>query len=90
MVLALPVFFAIEVGDDLSWVGNPSAEAPVWSFPLTLQPLTKTLAKKHGLVYNLVGLAMLSASRNHFISRYASSDLADIFTYDGHLSGPTI
>ena len=83
VVLALPVFFAIEVGDDLSWVGNPSAEAPVWSFPLTLQPLTKTLAKKHGLVYNLVGLAMLSASRNHFISRYASSDLADIFTYDG-------
>lgn len=79
LVFSLPVMLILDIED--------SSSPPVWNFPGTLTPLTKTLAKKEGLIYDLVGMGLFSQDKTHFITRYASKSRSDIYTYDGMKSG---
>jgi len=91
LVVSLPVMLVLELGDE-----SRSRELR-WDFPPTLLPLTKHEADVDGIVYDLVGLALLSTPETdsgseeengflhnpHFIARYASADHSKIYTYDG-------
>jgi hypothetical protein len=43
-----------------------STHPPIWNFPETLILLTKTLAKKEGIMYDLVDFGLHSQSDHHF------------------------
>jgi len=75
LIMSIPIILTIEV--DLE---KPNM---VWDFPETLNPLDQTAATDHGIVYDLVGLALLSPGPKHFIARHASRDKKIIYTYDG-------
>lgn len=60
----------------------PDSSNPLWNFPETLLPLTKTHAKRHGIIYDLVGFGLHSKDAGHFTARYALKN-QDIFSYDG-------
>ncbi|EDR04386.1 uncharacterized protein LACBIDRAFT_330644 [Laccaria bicolor S238N-H82] len=54
LLTSLLLLFTIEVGDE-----HPSETMPQeWDFPLTLLPHTQSAANSHGLVYDLMGLAL--------------------------------
>jgi hypothetical protein len=66
------------VGDE-----HPSKTMPQeWDFPSMLFPHTQSAANSHGLVYDLMGLALTNEDGNHFIARYASDNKKVIYTYD--------
>ena len=50
------------------------------------------LATEDGIAYNLIGLALFSSTKDHFIARHASGNCKLIYTYDGIANGgvPTI
>ncbi|EDR15479.1 uncharacterized protein LACBIDRAFT_321327 [Laccaria bicolor S238N-H82] len=78
LLTSLPLLFTIEVGDE-----HPSETMPQeWDFPSTLLPHTQSAANSHGLVYDLMGLALTNEDGNHFIARYASDNKKVIYTYD--------
>jgi hypothetical protein len=47
-----------------------------------LTPDSNVLAESHGLIYDLVGLALTNLEGNHFVARYASIDQRTVYTYD--------
>jgi hypothetical protein len=55
----------------------------VWTFPETITPLTKTLAKRSRLIYDLVGFGLHSKKAGHFTAHYTFKSHSDIFIYDG-------
>ncbi|KAF5379487.1 hypothetical protein D9615_006638 [Tricholomella constricta] len=55
---------------------------PLWNFPAELAPHTPFAAKHDGIIYDLVGLALVNRAGSHFIARYASEDRTTVFTYD--------
>ena len=75
LILSIPVLLNLEVELD--------SKPRVWDFPETLYPLTEMLAIEDGIAYNLVGLALFSSTKDHFIARHASGDRKLIYTYDG-------
>ncbi|KAF8194528.1 hypothetical protein BJ912DRAFT_1057013 [Pholiota molesta] len=54
-----------------------------WDIPDTLFPETEETASSHGLIYDLVGLALFRDSDHHFTAQHFSKDHTKIFTYDG-------
>ena len=84
LVMSIPIILTIEV--DLEKLNM------VWDFPETLNPLDQMAATDHGIVYDLVGLALLSPGSRHFIARHASHNKKIIYTYDGmvHKSIPVV
>ena len=61
--------------------------ARLGTFPEILHLLTDMLATEHGLVYDLIGLALFSSATGHFIAHHASRDHKIIYTYDGIANG---
>ncbi|KAF8956646.1 hypothetical protein BDZ97DRAFT_1925337 [Flammula alnicola] len=82
LVTSLPLLFSIEVADEGGVLHGLGAELQKWDFPPTVFPDTQSSADTHGLVYDLVGLALTNVEGNHFIARYASDDKMVIYTYD--------
>ncbi|KAF8962433.1 hypothetical protein BDZ97DRAFT_1759284 [Flammula alnicola] len=82
LVTSLPLLFSIEVADEVGALHDLGAELQKWDFPPTVFPDTQSSADTHGLVYDLVGLALTNVEGNHFIARYASDDKMVIYTYD--------
>lgn len=66
LVISIPILLTFELGHE-----DVSLD---WNFP--------SVIKISGLVYDLIGLALVNEDRNHFIARYASSDHQTIYTYD--------
>ncbi|KAF8886874.1 hypothetical protein CPB84DRAFT_1535529 [Gymnopilus junonius] len=66
LVISAPILLTFELGND-----DVSLD---WNFPSVIEA--------SGLVYDLIGLALINEDRNHFIARYASSDHQTIYTYD--------
>jgi hypothetical protein len=64
-------------------LGEFDSNPPVWHFPEMLTPLTKALAKRDGLVYDLVGFGLYSHQDRHFVARYSTRDRSEIYNYDG-------
>jgi len=83
LVASLPFLLTFEVGDESVALQNHDEEPHKWDFPPTLLPSTEALADAHGLIYDLIGLALINRAGNHFIARYASDDKSVIYTYDG-------
>ena len=79
LVLAIPIMLALQVPD--------STDPPIWNFPETLTPLTKTLAKKEGVIYDLVGFGLLSQSAQHYTARYALKSPPEVFFFNGMKNG---
>lgn len=84
LILSIPVLLNLEV--ELELLNSPS-KPMIWDFPETLYPLTETLATEHGIAYDLIGLALYSSTKSHFIARHASGDHKLIYTYDGIANG---
>jgi hypothetical protein len=76
LVIGIPTMLMLNIPD--SECSNSG-----WTFPETLTPLTKTLAKRSGLIYDLVGFGLYSKKASHFTARYALKSHSDIFIYDG-------
>lgn len=85
LVVSLPVIFILEVSEPLNLLDDNSnhLNTPVWDFPATLLPSTQQMADEVGLVFDLVGLALLSHAGSHFVARHISEDHSGIFDYDG-------
>lgn len=79
MVISIPVILTIEITSE-----DDNDSAP-WKFPSTIIPLDRTAAKDHKIIYDLVGYAVLTSERTHFIAKYISNDDGEkkIYTYDG-------
>ncbi|EDR06399.1 uncharacterized protein LACBIDRAFT_328726 [Laccaria bicolor S238N-H82] len=74
-VICLLLSHFFEVGDE-----HPSKTMPQeWDFPSTLLPHTQSAANSHGLVYDLMGLALTNEDGNHFIAQYASDNKKVIY-----------
>jgi hypothetical protein len=80
LVVSLPVIFMLDLGEF-------NSDPPVWHFPETLTPLTKALAKRDGLQYDLVGFGLYSEQDGHFVARYSTRDHSEIYNYDGMRNG---
>ena len=85
LLVSLPVIFILEVSEPQNLLSADSGHwtTPVWDFPETLYPSTKQMANEVGLIYDLVGLALLSPGGSHFVARYVSEDHSAIFDYNG-------
>ncbi|KAF8956009.1 hypothetical protein BDZ97DRAFT_1764147 [Flammula alnicola] len=86
LVISIPVILTVEVANNDAPDTDDSldnSDIQKWDFPPTLTPLTQTDAEEHGIIYDLVGFALLTSNRTHFIARYASEDHSTIYTYDG-------
>jgi hypothetical protein len=84
LVASLPFILSFEVGDEKVALQIFEGKTQKWDFPPTLLPVTEADADSHGLIYDLVGLALVNRWGNHFIARYASPDKSVIYTYDGN------
>lgn len=77
LVTSMPILYSVEIGTDEADI------APLnWDFPETLKLLRKGVTKA-GLIYDLVGYALINAERNHWIARFSSGNKKNIYTYDG-------
>ncbi|KAF8173113.1 hypothetical protein BJ912DRAFT_859605, partial [Pholiota molesta] len=76
LVTSIPIFYSVEIGTD-------DGASTIWNFPETLLPDTPAAAKHSGIIYDLLGYALINENRNHWIARFASDDKKRIFTYDG-------
>ncbi|KAF4620872.1 hypothetical protein D9613_000021 [Agrocybe pediades] len=87
IVCHIPGILPVEVVDYTS--STPDKDASnVWEFPSSVYPLGKgETGKDEGIVYDLIGLALLDPSSEHFIARYADEDRKTIYTYDGMKHG---
>ena len=74
LVISIPVVLILRVPED----SNP----PIGKFPQTLTPLTKTLGKRSGVIYDLVGFGLYSENAGHFTAQYLMNR-TDVFSYDG-------
>lgn len=98
LVASLPVFFVIELGEAITMVSKGKEESvvtgpvPTWNFPGTLLPSTTEHADEIGLVFDLLGVVLLSPSESHFITRYTTTNHQNIFDYDGrkHKGSPVL
>jgi len=75
LVISIPVVLLLRVPEDSNQL--------VANIPQTLTPLTKTLANKTGVIYDLVGFGLYSEKACHFTARYMLKNYSDIFSYDG-------
>jgi len=74
LVISLPLLYSVEVGNEHVARQDLTKDLQVWDFPPELTPVSAALAESHGLIYDLVGLALNNFEGNHFIARYASID----------------
>ncbi|KAF8075742.1 hypothetical protein FPV67DRAFT_1648897 [Lyophyllum atratum] len=81
LVISIPISLRIEVQDDSRHDSNQPQQ--FWDFPATLTPHTKSTAKNHQLIYDLIGLGLVNHTGGHFIAQYVSEDKKSIYTYDG-------
>ncbi|KAF9455970.1 hypothetical protein BDZ94DRAFT_1315629 [Collybia nuda] len=72
--ISIPISLCAEIKSD-------SGVQDVWDFPLILFPETDLAAKRHDIVYDLVGFALFSPTLAHFIAQYVHHN--NIITYDG-------
>ncbi|KAH7907178.1 hypothetical protein BJ138DRAFT_1014934 [Hygrophoropsis aurantiaca] len=79
LFIHLPVMLILDLGD----VVDPQNQ---WEIPRRLYPLSQGAAKSHGVVYEIVGLALFSPERAHFTARYTPNG-RQIFDYDGLRNG---
>lgn len=82
LVVSLPLLYSVEVGNEHVACQDLTQELQIWDFPPTLTPDSNVLAESHGLIYDLVGLALTNLEGNHFVARYASIDQRTVYTYD--------
>ena len=82
LVVSLPLLYTFEIGDERIACQDATQDLQVWDFPRTLTPDSDFSAKNHGLIYDLVGLALINLEGNHFTARYASNDQGTIYTYN--------
>ena len=85
VVLSLPVILALEVADDETWERDSAVKQPIWDFPSELPLSTAALSKRDGLIYDLVGVALISKAPTHFRARFISNGQPTVHTYDGML-----
>ncbi|KAF8069336.1 hypothetical protein FPV67DRAFT_1415419, partial [Lyophyllum atratum] len=81
LVISLPVVLAIEIGDES--LHDDNIETQSWKYPSTITPHSKAAAEDDGLVYDLIGFALVNRAESHFTARYIFED--NIYTYDGML-----
>jgi hypothetical protein len=84
LVISTPVLLILEAPEDSDTNSSSKFEKlPPWDFPSTLTPstVTKSEAKRNGIIYDLIGFGFFSKSSEHFIARYADND-SQIYTYD--------
>ena len=75
LVLAIPNLLILSVCE--------TQESGSWDFPESLIPLTKKLASKVGLIYDLVGFGLHSPVASHFKAQYVLQSHSAVFCYDG-------
>ena len=69
-------------------IGEFRSERPaVWDFPQTLTPMSKAMAKRNGLEYDLVGFGLYSQKDSHFVAWYSQKSHSEIYLYDGMKNG---
>lgn len=84
LVFSLPCILTFEIEDE----ARTATSTFLWDFPAAIYPHTKIAGKNHSLVYDLVGLGLVSVSpTQHFIARYSSRGHKAIYTFDGMLHG---
>ena len=64
-----------------------TSKPPIWTFPGTLTPLMKAMAKREGLIYDLVGFVLHSQQGQHFIAHYFARSRSEVYHYDGMHDG---
>ena len=79
LVVSLPIVLMLDIGE--------TSKPPIWTFPGTLTPLTKAMAKREGLIYDLVGFGLHSQQGQHFIARYFARSHSEVYHYDGMHDG---
>jgi hypothetical protein len=82
LVASLPLLYSIEVGNERIACQDLTKDLQIWDFPPVLIPEAEHFGESHGLIYDLVGLALNNLEGNHFIARYASIDQRTVYTYD--------
>lgn len=85
VVLSLPVMLVLEVADDATWELDPALQQPIWNFPSELPLSTAAVSKRDGLIYDLVGIALISKGRTHFRAQFVSNGQTTVHAYDGML-----
>lgn len=81
LVASLPFLLTFKVADEHVALQNLD-EPHKWDFPPSLFLGTEADANTHGLVYDLVCLALINEAGNYFIAHYASDNKSIIYTYD--------
>lgn len=86
LVVSLPFILLFEIADESLTCQDKSAPSPVWDLPATLTTGVEasqepTIESSSYLIYDLLGLALVNKSGNHFIAQFISE--GSIYTYDG-------
>ncbi|KAF5378138.1 hypothetical protein D9615_007524 [Tricholomella constricta] len=85
LIVSIPISFRVEIEDD--YRQNSEVEQQLWNFPASFSPHISSTTEDCGIIYDLVGLALVNRAEDHFIARYSSKDQQVIYTYDGMKNG---
>lgn len=76
LVINIPVILIVELSIDTQ--GN----ALPWDIPSTLNAACPSHAKKHKMIYNLVGYGLKDHQKGHFIARYLNTCDHSLYMYN--------